>query len=127
EVKDMLGYLRLAVNERDDEAFKRIINYPKRGIGKTSVDQIAERAVAKGVSMWTILKEEYGSKGKLLAFVQMMEKFRQKAKEATAYDVALLAARESGIYEELRQDHSIEGVGRLENVTALLDGIKEFV
>lgn len=127
EVKDMLAYLRLAVNERDDEAFKRIINYPKRGIGKTSVDQIAERAVAKAVSMWTILKEEYAGKGKLFAFVQMMEKFRQKAKDSTAYDVALLVARESGIYEELRQDHSIEGIGRLENVTALLDGIKEFV
>ncbi|MEO6133052.1 MAG: 3'-5' exonuclease, partial [Saprospiraceae bacterium] len=128
EVKDILGYLRLTINERDDEAFKRIINYPKRGIGKTTVDQIAARAVAEGVSMWSILKSgNYASKGKLFSFVQMIEKFRQKSKDATAYDVALLVARESGVYEELRQDHSIEGIGRLENVTALLDGIKEFV
>lgn len=128
EVKDILGYLRLAINERDDEALKRIINYPKRGIGKATLDQIAERAVAEGVSMWAILTNgNYASKGKLFAFVQMMERFRQKASEANAYDAALLVARESGIYEELRQDNSIEGIGRLENATALLDGIKEFV
>ncbi len=128
EVKDILAYLRLTVNERDDEALKRIINYPKRGIGKTTLDQIAEKAVAKGVSMWAILNNgQYASKGKLYSFIQMIEKFRRKAKEANAYDVALMVARESGIYEELRQDTSIEGISRLENANALLDGIKEFV
>ncbi|HZV69270.1 MAG TPA: UvrD-helicase domain-containing protein [Saprospiraceae bacterium] len=128
EVKDILAYLRLSINERDDEALKRIINYPKRGIGKTTVDQLAARAVAEGVSMWTILKSsEQASKGKLYAFIQMIEKFRKNAIEANAYDAALLVARESGVYEELRQDTSIEGISRLENATALLDGIKEFV
>ncbi len=128
EVKDILAYLRLTINERDDEALKRIINYPKRGIGKTTLDQIAERAVSEGVSMWAILTSGgYASKGKLYAFVQMIERFRQKADNSTAYDAALMVARESGVYEELRQDTSIEGISRLENATALLDGIKEFV
>jgi len=128
EVKDVLGYLRLAVNERDDEALKRIINYPKRGIGKTTMEQMAELAVAQGVSMWAILNSGlFPVKGKLQVFIEMIEKFRRKATEANAYDVALMVARESGIYEELRQDSSLEGIGRLENVTALLDGIKEFV
>ncbi len=128
EVKDIMGYLRLAVNERDDEALKRIINYPKRGIGKATLDQVAATAVAQNVSMWAVLTSgAHGGKGKLYAFIQMIEKFRKKALEANAYDVALLVARESGIYEELRQDNSIEGISRLENANALLDGIKEFV
>lgn len=128
EVKDILGYLRLTVNERDDEALKRIINYPKRGIGKTTLDQIAELAVNQGVSMWAVLTSGLISvKGKLQAFVQMIEGFRRKAVESNAYEVALMVARESGIYEELRQDTSIEGISRLENANALLDGIKEFV
>lgn len=128
EVKDILGYLRLTVNERDDEALKRIINYPKRGIGKTTMDQIAELAVNQGVSMWAVLTSGMISvKGKLQAFVQMIEAFRRKAADSNAYEVALMVARESGIYEELRQDTSIEGISRLENANALLDGIKEFV
>src|SRR4029079_18232774 len=77
EVKDILAYLRLSINEKDDEALKRIINYPKRGIGKTTLDQIAEKAVAEGVSMWAILNNgQYGGKGKLYSFIQMIEKFR---------------------------------------------------
>lgn len=127
EVKDILAYLRLAVNEKDDEALKRIINYPKRGIGKATLDQIASAAVNQGVSMWSILTNSTQAKGKLYAFIQMIEKFRKKASDSTAYDAALLVARESGIYEELRQDTSIEGISRLENANALLDGIKEFV
>ena len=128
EVKDVLAYLRLTINERDDEALKRIINYPKRGIGKTTMEQMAEMAVSQGVSMWAILTSGlFPVKGKLQVFIQMIEKFRKKQEESNAYDVALMVTRESGIYEELRQDPSLEGIGRLENVTALLDGIKEFV
>jgi len=128
EVKDILAYLRVTVNERDNEALKRIINYPKRGIGKTTMDHIAEMAVAQGVSMWAIITSgAYQAKGKMLGFIQMMERFRKIAQDANAYDVAVLVARESGIYEELRADNSIEGISRLENANALLDGIKEFV
>jgi DNA helicase-2/ATP-dependent DNA helicase PcrA len=128
EVKDILGYLRLTVNERDDEAFKRIINTPKRGIGKTTTDKIAEIAVTQGVSMWAVLASGlYPASGKLGSFVQMIEKFKAKANEADAYEVAMMVAQDSGLFEQLRQDHSIEGVSRLENASALLDGIKEFV
>ncbi len=128
EVKDILAYLRLTVNERDDEALKRIINYPKRGIGKTTMDQIAELALSQSVSMWSILTSgQLNTRGKLSTFVDMIERFRRKAMEANAYDVAVYVARECGIYEELRQDSSLEGIGRLENANALLDGIKEFV
>ncbi len=128
EVKDLLAYLRLAINDRDDEALKRIINYPKRGIGKTTLDKVSETAVSNGVGMYTILSSgQYNNNSKLYGFIQMIERFKKKALEANAYDTALLVARESGIYEELRQDTSIEGVSRLENANALLDGIKEFV
>ena len=128
EVKDILGYLRLTVNERDDEAFKRIINTPKRGIGKTTTSKIAEIAVEEGVSMWAVLTSGlYPAKGKLASFVQMIEKFKAKAASADAYEVAMMVAQESGIFEQLRQDQSLEGIGRMENASALLDGIKEFV
>ena len=128
EVKDILAYLRLTVNERDDEALKRIINYPKRGIGKTTMDQIAELAVTHGISMWAVLTSGYFPvKGKLQGFLDLIEKFRRTSLESNAYDVAVMVARESGIYEELRQDISIEGMSRLENANSLLDGIKEFV
>lgn len=128
EVKDILAYLRITVNEKDDEALKRIINYPKRGIGKATLDQIADAAVVQGVSMWAILTSgAYGAKGKLANFIQLIERFKKKASESNAYDVALMVARESGIYEELRQDTTLEGINRIENANALLDGIKEFV
>ena len=128
EVKDVLAYLRLTVNERDNEALKRVINYPKRGIGKTTMDQIAAMSVAQGVSMWAVITSgAYQAKGKLLGFIQMMERFRKKAMESNAYDVAVMVARESGVFEDLREDTSIEGISRLENANALLDGIKEFV
>ncbi|MDQ3016023.1 MAG: UvrD-helicase domain-containing protein [Bacteroidota bacterium] len=128
EIKDILAYLRLSINERDDEALKRIINYPKRGIGKTTLDKVVEIAVANGVGMYTILTSgQYNNNSKLYGFIQMIERFRKKAMESNAYDAALLVARESGIYEELREDTSIEGISRLENANALLDGIKEFV
>jgi len=128
EVKDMLAYLRLVINDRDDEALKRIINYPKRGIGKTTLDHVAQMAVDNELPMWTVLTSGgFASQGKLRAFVEMILRFRQTATTGNAYDVALQVSRESGIFEELRQDISTEGVGRLENVNALLDGIKEFV
>lgn len=128
EVKDMLAYLRLVANDRDDEALKRIINYPKRGIGKTTLDQLARLAVDNELPMWTILSDGgFAAQGKLRGFLEMILRFRQAAVNGNAYDVALLVARESGILDELRQDASTEGVSRLENVNALLDGIKEFV
>lgn len=128
EIKDFLSYLRLSINGRDDEALKRIINYPKRGIGKTTVDHIAQLAVNQTRPMWELLASgDYPLKGKLLGFVEMILRFQKVALHQSAYDVALQVARESGLMEELRSDITQEGIGRLENVNALLDGIKTFV
>lgn len=128
EIKDFLSYLRLSINGRDDEALKRIINYPKRGIGKTTVDNIAAIAVQQGRPMWTLLSSgDFPLKGKLAGFVELITRFQTIALNQTAYEVALQVARESGLMEELRSDITQEGLGRMENVNALLDGIKTFV
>jgi len=130
EIKDMIAYLRLAVNHRDDEAFKRVINYPRRGIGNTTVGQIADVANDNEISMMDVLTKvelKVRAKQKLIDFVKMIAAFKKKAASANAYDTALFIARQSGITDTLKSDTSIEGVGRLENLNALLDGIKEFV
>lgn len=127
EVKDMLAYIRLAVNPRDDEALRRVINYPRRGIGKTTMDRIAEAAEAQKISMWHALVDGAARTSKPLEdFVKLIQLFRQKAQQSTAHEAALYIARMSGIYELLKSDSSLEGTVRLENVNALLDGIKEF-
>jgi len=130
EIKDMIAYLRLAVNHRDDEAFKRVINYPRRGIGNTTVSQIAQVADDNEISMLDVLTKvelKVRARQKLIDFVKMIAAFKKKAASSNAYDTALYIARQSGITDTLKADTSIEGVGRLENLNALLDGIKEFV
>jgi DNA helicase-2/ATP-dependent DNA helicase PcrA len=127
EIKDMLAYIRLAVNPRDDEALRRVINYPRRGIGKTTMDCLAEVAETQKVSLWHALVDGLGRASKPLEdFVKLIQLFRQKAQQSTAHDAALYIARMSGIYELLKEDSSLEGNTRLENLNALLDGIKEF-
>lgn len=127
EVKDMIAYIRLAVNTRDDEALRRVINYPRRGIGKTTMDRIAEAAEAQKISMWHALVDGAARTSKPLEdFVKLIQLFKQKAQQSTAHEAALYIARMSGIYELLKSDSSLEGTVRLDNVNALLDGIKEF-
>ncbi len=129
EIKDMIAYLRLSVNHKDDEALKRVINYPRRGIGKTTIDQIALVANDNEISMMEVLTKvelKVRAKQKLLDFVKMIAAFKKKASASNAYDTALFIARQSGITDTLKSDTSIEGVSRLENLNALLDGIKEF-
>ncbi len=127
EIKDMLAYIRLAVNPRDDEALRRVINYPRRGIGKTTMDRMAETAEAQKVSLWHALVDGLGRSSKPLEdFVKLIQHFRQKAQQSNAHETALYIARMSGIYELLKGDTSLEGTTRLENLNALLDGIKEF-
>jgi len=130
EVKDLLGYLRLAVNQQDEEALKRVINYPKRGIGNTTVAKISTKAAENDMSMWEALdfvELPAGTMKKIRAFKAMIGTFIERSKTADAYDLAAYAARQSGIISTLKSDTSVEGLGRFENVTALLDGIKEFV
>ncbi len=130
EVKDLLGYLRLAVNQQDEEALKRVINYPKRGIGNTTVAKISTKAAENDMSMWEAMdfvELPAGAMKKIRAFKTMINAFIQRSKTADAYDLAAYAARQSGIISTLKADTSVEGLSRLENVTSLLDGIKEFV
>ena len=130
EVKDLIAYLRLAVNQQDEEALKRVINYPKRGIGKTTIEKISTKAGDNDVSMWDAidyLELPAGTMKKLKAFKKLIGAFIERAKTVDAYDLAAYAARQSGLIATLKADTSVEGLSRLENVTSLLDGIKEFV
>ena len=130
EVKDLIAYLRLTANKRDEEALKRIINFPRRGIGKSSMDKIAALAESSGKTMWECLPSvQVGTKAKtsLAAFIKMINIFTKKAASGNAYEVAIHIAKNSGILAGLQKDHSLEGMGRLENVNALLDAVKDFV
>ena len=130
EVKDMVAYLRLVVNPQDEEAFRRSINNPKRGIGNTSLAKVASLAEQKGITQFEALKHVALPKRTRHAadgFIELIEKARAKADTANAYELAETVARKSGLLDNLRKDTSIEGAGRLENFQALLDGIKSFV
>ncbi len=130
EVKDLVAYLRLTTNDKDDEALKRIINYPRRGIGKTTIEKIRVLADENDVSMWQVISQiEFNVRAKksIGDFVSAIKGFKARAADQDAYEIALYIYRRSGILDTLKADTSIEGMGRVENVNALLDGIKEFV
>ena len=135
EIKDVIAYFRLICNKDDEEAFKRIINYPARGIGDKTVLKVRDVAMEKGVSLWQVLvnPQEYGldvNKGtlaKLQNFVTMIENFSLIANEKNAMDVARAVFKDSGIRDEIYNDRSVEGKARQENVEELLNGIQDFV
>lgn len=130
EIKDLLAYLRLTINDKDDEALKRIINYPRRGIGESTIEQISQLADDNDMSMWEVLtKIEFNSRSRksIGEFVELMRAFKSKASKANAYEIADYITRQSGILTLLKEDKSPEGLGRIENITSLLDGIQEFV
>jgi DNA helicase-2/ATP-dependent DNA helicase PcrA len=132
EVKDFVAYLRLVVNPKDEEALKRIINYPVRGIGKTSVDRAVMNANERGISMWEVLEAApmFGFKaGTLQAieeFVLMIKSFQSMLGTKNAYDIAFHVGKQTNLVKELFNDKSTEGVQRYENVQELLNSIKEF-
>jgi len=130
EIKDVLAYVRLTVNPRDDEALRRVINYPRRGIGKTTLDKLAEYAREKEISMWHALVEVapgVRSRKQMEEFIELIKSLRQKNQMSNAYETVLYIVNKTGIYEHLRSDNSIEGISRLENINALMDGVKDFV
>jgi DNA helicase II / ATP-dependent DNA helicase PcrA len=130
EVKDLIAYLRLSVNPRDEEALRRVINFPKRGIGDGTVDKISEIAGQQGITMWECLEQtDFGPRTQkgLTDFMDMIKKFMVLAKEKNAYESARLIAHQSKLVEEYNQDKTVEGLGRMENLNALLDGINSFV
>ena len=133
EIKDYIAYLRVIVNPRDEEALKRIINYPARGIGKTTIDKLILNANEKDISMWQVMEQAaaYGFKASTLEaleqFVLMIKSFASMLKNNNAYDVAFHVGKQTGLVRELFTDKSVEGVQRYENVQELLNSIKEWV
>lgn len=130
EVKDLIAYLRLIVNPRDEEAFRRVINFPKRGIGNSTIDKIAKLANDQSISMWDALPK-FGAGGRsaksIAEFIDMITKSAKRADTANAYELAIYIAKRSGLIDLLKSDTTVEGMGRLENLNALLDGINAFV
>ena len=133
EIKDFLAYLRLLVNTHDDEALKRIINYPARGIGKTTLEKVSLLANEKNVSMWEVLCNAalFGFKSGTLEsvdnFVTSIKMFQSELPKKNAYDLAILVGKNTGIVKELFNDKTTEGLARYENVQELLNSIKEFI
>ena len=131
EVKDLIAYLRVIINPSDDEALKRIINYPRRGIGDTSIQKMLQISAEKEVPLWEVVKVEGMSNQKapklLKQFVEMILSFNEKKDTENAFDLATLAAKQSGLIDLLKADGSPEGVSKVENVNALLDAVKNFV
>jgi DNA helicase-2/ATP-dependent DNA helicase PcrA len=133
EVKDYIAYLRMIVNPRDEEALKRIINYPVRGIGKTSLDKLILAANEQNISLWEVLTRatEFGFKAGTLEaienFVLMIKSFASMLTKGNAYDVAFHVGKQTGLVKELFNDKSTEGVQRYDNVQELLNSIKEWV
>ncbi|MCL1974148.1 MAG: UvrD-helicase domain-containing protein [Bacteroidetes bacterium] len=134
EVKEVLAYLRLLVNPRDDEALKRIINVPARGIGEATLQKVQAAARGHQISMWEEIRQgtlaEYGVKqaaeNKLKTFVEMMGDIASRQYSISAYDFAIEALTRSGYWSELKNDLSAEGKTRLENVEELFNSMKEF-
>ena len=130
EVKDMIAYLRLAVNPNDEEALRRVINYPKRGIGNATIEKISAVASQADKPMWQCLgSAQVGARAQsnINEFVAMVKSFIRRVESDNAYELAAYIAKRSGILDDLKNDTTVEGMNRLENVNALLDGIKSFV
>ena len=134
EVKDVIAYFRLAVNPNDEEAFKRVVNYPARGIGDTTLNKIIGAANEHNVSLWKVLEAplEYGlniNKGthtKLQGFRELIEGFIRLAQEKDAYEVGSAIVRQSGIMNEIYQDRTPENMSRQENIEELVNGMHDF-
>ena len=132
EIKDVISYLRYAVNPNDEQALRRIINYPKRGIGLGTIDKLVVAAAENGITLWdTITRGNslIGGRGgsQVEAFATMFKSFRLAAEKKNAFEFATQVAKNSGILQDLHADKSIEGMSRYENVQELLNAIREFV
>ncbi len=132
EIKDFIAYLRVVVNPQDEEALKRIINYPVRGIGKTSIERIIIAANENDKTFWEVLEQPHmaGLKGAAAAaieqFVIMIKSFQAMLSKQDAYEVAFAVGKHTNLVKELYNDKSVEGLARYENVQELLNAIKEY-
>ncbi|MGB0932562.1 MAG: ATP-dependent helicase, partial [Chitinophagales bacterium] len=132
EIKDMMAYLRLTVNNNDEEALRRVINYPKRGIGKTTTDKMAAFAVAEEKPLWEIAANiqlyQFSTRVKtgVGAFVNMIRLFMKHVEKEDAFELAQRIGRMSGLTKAIHSDKSVEGISRQENIQELFNSIKEF-
>jgi DNA helicase-2/ATP-dependent DNA helicase PcrA len=131
EIKDLIAYFRLTFNPNDEEALKRVINYPRRGIGDTTIDKIIVSADQHKITAWeVILNPSKYLDGRVStsvgSFATMIQSFQVLTKTQSAYDAALYIAQHSGLLRDLYEDKSVEGLNRYENIQELLNGIKEF-
>ena len=134
EIKDLLAYFRLVINPVDEEALKRIINYPTRGIGSTTMDRIFIAADQSKVSAWNIIENinqheiniNQGIKTKIFNFANMIKAHMAQRGKRNAFDLASDIAKSSGIMKDLYEDKTPEGISRFENLEELLNGIKDF-
>jgi DNA helicase-2/ATP-dependent DNA helicase PcrA len=132
EIKDLLAYMRFAINQQDEASFRRIINLPKRGIGDSTVDKIIVAANDHAISIWEVLQHAQSFIGGRASspiddFVAMIKRFALEVERKDAYDAAFEIAKGSGLLRELYEDKTVEGLSRYENVQELLNAIKEFV
>lgn len=134
EIKDVIAYFRLAVNPNDEEAFKRVINYPARGIGQTTVSKILQTATAHEVSLWTVISspEQYelgvnkGTLTKIGAFREMIASFVENVQTMAANQIGTMIVKQSGIIADIYQDKTPENLSRQENVEELINGMQDF-
>ncbi|RTE52199.1 ATP-dependent DNA helicase [Arenibacter aquaticus] len=135
EIKDVLSYLRLVINPKDEEALKRVINFPTRGIGQSTMDKLTVAANHYNRSIFEVmenldrinLKINAGTKRKLGDFVAMIKSFQVMNESADAFTLAEHVAKKSGVLLEFKKDGTPEGIGKMENIEELLNGIKDFV
>ena len=134
EIKDVIAYARLVINPHDEEALKRVINYPARGIGDTTVGKLVQAATQREVSLWTILEDPVGqgmsinagTAKKLEAFRALIQSFSELDQTLAADELAMAIVKQSGLLNELMADRSVEGISKQENLQELLKGISEF-
>lgn len=132
EIKDFVAYLRIVMNPSDEESLKRIINYPIRGIGKTTVEKVVIFANEHNITFWNVLERapEFGFKGGTLEaienFVTMIRSFQAMQGKHNAYDIAVQVGKSTNIVKELFNDKTTEGLARYENIQELLNSVKEF-
>jgi len=135
EIKDVLAYLRLVINPKDEEALMRVINYPTRGIGQTTLDKLVVAAKETGMSVFELLSAENRSSLKINAstsnrledFATMIRSFQILAESADAFTLTEHVIKKSGLVLEMKKDGTPEGIARLENMEELLNGIQDFV
>ncbi|MDD4032088.1 MAG: 3'-5' exonuclease [Bacteroidales bacterium] len=134
EIKDMIAYLRLVINPHDDEAFRRVINYPARGIGDTTLGHLIAAGNAQDLSLWQVASDidnkvpemKGPARLKVQGFIRLISGFSEQATSMTAADLGHELAQATGILADLRSEHTPENVNRLDNLEELLNGMRDF-